>query len=559
MSVSTPTQPSTTADNEFGRIDCGTANRSELTPLRFLERSAEVFGDRVAVRYGARTATYTDLADEVQRLARVLRARIAPGERIAYLAPNLPEMLVAHFAVPLAGGVLVALNSRLAGPELVYILNHAGVTTLFFDAEFRHTVATIADEVAELTTTVEITDAEFGVVPGAVEASGIARLVSYPDFLALDPGGDPLPWTVDDENAVITINYTSGTTGKPKGVMYTHRGAYLNSFGETFHNQFTGHTRYLWTLPMFHCNGWCTPWAVTQASGTHLCLRAVRADAVWDAIDDLGATHMCGAPTVCTTIAGSPRAHQLDRPLRITTAGAPPSPTVIGALEALGITAVHVYGLTEVYGPYTICEYQDAWDHLAPAERAAKLSRQGVGMVQAEQARVVRQGTVPLVDVPADANTMGEIVLRGNNVMAGYFRDPDATRQAFDGGWFHTGDLGVMHPDGYIQLRDRAKDIIISGGENISTIEVEQALVSHDSVLDVAVIGIPDEKWGERPRAYVLLKEGQTLTGDELIEHARRLLAGYKVPRDIVFADELPRTSTGKVLKFELRKQAAGS
>ncbi|MGW0036286.1 AMP-binding protein [Gordonia sp. NPDC003376] len=551
--------PTTDLDAEFGRIDCGGSNRSEMTPLRFLERSASVFPDRAAVIYGQRTASYAELADEVQRLARVLKSRITPGERIAYLAPNIPEMLVAHYAVPLAGGVLVALNSRLAGPELVYILNHAGVTTLFFDAEFRHTVASIADQVPEMATTVEITDPEFGPTQGAVEASGITGLVAYPDFVALadDLDPTPIPWTVDDENTVITINYTSGTTGKPKGVMYTHRGAYLNSFGEAFHNGFTGHSRYLWTLPMFHCNGWCTPWAVTHASATHLCLRAVRADAIWDAIDNLGVTHMCGAPTVCTTIAGSPLAHRLDRQLRITTAGAPPSPTVIGQLEALGVTVVHVYGLTEVYGPYTICEYQDAWDDLEPAERAAKLSRQGVGMVQAEDARVVVQGKLPLVDVPADGETMGEIVLRGNNVMAGYFKDPDATREAFAGGWFHTGDLGVMHPDGYIQLRDRAKDIIISGGENISTIEVEQALVSHDAVLDVAVIGVPDEKWGERPRAYVLLNPGATLTTDELVDYARKLLAGYKVPRDIVFADDLPRTSTGKVLKFELRKDAA--
>ncbi|WP_425476100.1 AMP-binding protein [Gordonia oleivorans] len=562
MSVPDVTAPPTTdLDAEFGRIDSGTANRSEMTPLRFLERSAQVFPDRTAVIYGQRSATYGEFADEVARLARILADRIEPGERIAYLTPNVPEMLVAHYAVPLAGGVLVALNSRLAGPELVYILNHAGVTTLFFDAEFRHTVSLIVDQVPELTTTVEIVDTEFGTVPGDVAASGIPGLESYPDFLTraddLDP--TPIPWTVDDENTVITINYTSGTTGKPKGVMYTHRGAYLNSFGETFHNEFTGHSRYLWTLPMFHCNGWCTPWAVTQASATHVCLRAVRADAVWDAIDDLGVTHMCGAPTVCTTIAGSPRAHRLDRPLHITTAGAPPSPTVIGQLEALGITVVHVYGLTEVYGPYTICEYQDAWDDLAPAERATKLSRQGVGMVQAEDARVVAQGTLPLTDVPADGETMGEIVLRGNNVMAGYFKDPDATREAFAGGWFHTGDLGVMHPDGYIQLRDRAKDIIISGGENISTIEVEQVLVSHDAVLDVAVVGVPDEKWGERPRAYVLLKPGATLATDDLIAYAKTLLAGYKVPRDIVIADDLPRTSTGKVLKFELRKDASGS
>ncbi|MDL9936100.1 AMP-binding protein [Gordonia sp. ABSL1-1] len=531
-----------------------------MSPLRFLDRASTVFGDRDAIIYGKRRYSYAEFADETQRLARVLKSRIADGDRVAFLAPNLPELLIAHYAVPLAGGVLVALNSRLAGPELSYILNHSESTVLFADAEFRSTVADIVADVPALRDVIEITDPEFGPGPGEAPAV-IDGLHAYADYLAfadtLDP--TPLPWTVDDENRVITINYTSGTTGKPKGVMYTHRGAYLNSFGETFHNQFTGASRYLWTLPMFHCNGWCTPWAVTHASATHICLRAVRADAIWSAIDELGATHMCGAPTVCTTIAGAPAAHRLDRPLHITTAGAPPSPTVIGQLSALGVTVVHVYGLTEVYGPYTICEYQSAWDELSPTERAAKLSRQGVGMVQAENARVVdrdRAEAGELVDVVPDGEAMGEIVLRGNNVMAGYFKDPDATREAFAGGWFHTGDLGVMHPDGYIQLKDRAKDIIISGGENISTVEVEQALVSHDAVLDVAVIGVPDEKWGERPRAYVLLQSGQSLTADELIAHARKLLAGYKVPRDIVFAEDLPRTPTGKVLKFELRQQA---
>lgn len=532
-------------------------NRSEMTPLRFLERSAKVFGDRTAIVYGGRTYSYAEFADETQRLAQVIAARIAPGDRVAYLAPNIPEMLIAHFAVPLAGGVLVALNSRLAGPELSYILNHSESTILVADAEFHDTVAAIVDDVPALTEVVEITDPEFGSPAGD---SAIRGLVSYADFLARADGIDAeRPWTVDDENRVIALNYTSGTTGKPKGVMYTHRGAYLNSFGETFHNQFTGATQYLWTLPMFHCNGWCTPWAVTQAAGTHICLRAVRADAIWHAIDELGVTHMCGAPTVCTTIAGAPQAHSLDRPLRITTAGAPPSPTIIGQLSALGVSVVHVYGLTEVYGPYTICEYQDAWDDLSAADRAVKLSRQGVAMVQAEDVRVVDREAPGLVDVQADGETLGEILLRGNNVMAGYFKDPDATDEAFAGGWFHTGDLGVMHPDGYIQLKDRAKDIIISGGENISTVEVEQALVSHDAVLDVAVIGVPDEKWGERPRAYVLVQQGSTLTVDELIAHARKLLAGYKVPRDIVFAEDLPRTPTGKVLKFELRQDAAAS
>ncbi|WP_198420248.1 acyl--CoA ligase family protein [Rhodococcus sp. R1101] len=523
-----------------------------MSPLRFLERSAAVFPDRTAIIHGDRTYTYAAFADETQRLARVLRSRIEPGDKVAYLTPNVPEMLIAHFAVPLAGGVLVALNSRLAGPELEYILDHSETKLLFVDSELLGSVASVRDNVPGVAEIIEVPDST---VPVPDVPAGVAT-ARYDEFLAQADSLDatPLPWSVDDELGVITLNYTSGTTGKPKGVMYTHRGAYLNSLGETFHNSFDGQSKYLWTLPMFHCNGWCTPWAVTAAAGTHICLRAVRADAIWDAIDTLGVTNLCGAPAVCSTIANADQAHPLDRPLRITTAGAPPSPTVIAQLEQIGITVVHVYGLTEVYGPYTICEYQDNWDGKPADERAALLSRQGVGMLQAETARVVDED---MNDVPADGETMGEIVLRGNNVMLGYYKDPDATEEAFRGGWFHTGDLGVMYPDGYIQLKDRAKDIIISGGENISTVEVEQAIVSHPAVLDVAVVGVPDEKWGERPKAFVILKKDESLTADELIEYTRTLLAGYKVPRDIVFPLELPRTSTGKILKFELRSAEA--
>ena len=530
----------------------GAANYSQMSPLRFLERSAAVFPDRTAIIHGDRTYTYAEFADEAQRLARVLRSRIEPGDKIAYLTPNVPEMLIAHFAVPLAGGVLVALNSRLAGPELEYILDHSETKLLFVDSELLGSVENVRDNVPSVAEIIEVPDST---VPAPDVPAGVAT-ARYDEFLAQADSLDatPLPWSVDDELGVITLNYTSGTTGKPKGVMYTHRGAYLNSLGETFHNSFDGQSKYLWTLPMFHCNGWCTPWAVTAAAGTHICLRAVRADAIWDAIDNLGVTNLCGAPAVCSTIANAEQAHPLDRPLRITTAGAPPSPTVIAQLEKIGITVVHVYGLTEVYGPYTICEYQDSWDDKPADERAALLSRQGVGMLQAETARVVDED---MNDVPADGETMGEIVLRGNNVMLGYYKDPDATEEAFRGGWFHTGDLGVMYPDGYIQLKDRAKDIIISGGENISTVEVEQAIVSHPAVLDVAVVGVPDEKWGERPKAFVILKKGESVTAEEIIDYTRTLLAGYKVPRDIVFPLELPRTSTGKILKFELRSAEA--
>jgi fatty-acyl-CoA synthase len=301
---------------------------------------------------------------------------------------------------------------------------------------------------------------------------------------------------------------------------------------------------------MFHCNGWCTPWAVTAAGATHVALRAVRADTIWQAVDGLGVTNLCGAPTVCSTIADAPQAHVLDRPMRITTAGAPPSPTVIEQLDRLGVTVVHVYGLTEVYGPFTICEYKREWDDLPPAERARKLSRQGVGMLQAESARVVDDD---MVDVLPDGRTIGEIVLRGNNVMAGYFKDPAATEQAFRGGWFHSGDLGVMHPDGYIELKDRAKDIIISGGENISTIEVENAVLSHPAVAEAAVIGMPSTKWGERPRAFVVVRPGASVTSADVLDHVRGLIARYKVPDEVVFVDALPRTATGKIRKNELR------
>jgi fatty-acyl-CoA synthase len=528
-----------------------TANDSPLTPLRFLQRSAEVYPAKDAIVYGARRYSYAEFADTAQRFARALQGRIEPGDRVVFLAPNVPEMLIAHFAVPLAGGVLVALNSRLAKAEIDYILNHSEAKLLFVDAELVATVGNSFQAAPALAGVVEIADPEFGLASSGLEFGQ----ESFASFLAAGADGDALPWTVADERTVITINYTSGTTGKPKGVMYTHRGAYLNSFGEIFHNHFTSDSVYLWTLPMFHCNGWCTPWAVTGAGATHVALRAVRADAIWSAVDDLGVTNLCGAPTVCSTIADAPQAHGLDRPLRITTAGAPPSPTIIETLDGLGVPVVHVYGLTEVYGPFTICEYKREWDELAPAERARKLSRQGVGMLQAESARVVDDN---MVDVVPDGHHIGEIVLRGNNVMAGYFKDDAATEEAFRGGWFHSGDLGVMHPDGYIELKDRAKDIIISGGENISTIEVENAVLSHPAVAEAAVIGSPSVKWGERPRAFVVVRPDVEVTTAEILDHVRGLIARYKVPDEVVFVDQLPRTATGKIRKNELRATEPG-
>ena len=535
--------------------DIQPANDTHLSPLRFLQRSAEVFGRKTAIIHGDRSYSYQDFANEAQRLAKAIRNRIEPGDRVAFLCPNVPELLIAHFAVPLAGGVLVALNTRLSPREIHYILEHSESKLVFVDSEFLGSLAGLQAQLPELAEVVEVSDST--VAPAqpvaATSDAGTIATTGYEQFLASAPESLDLPWGVIDERTPITLNYTSGTTGRPKGVLYSHRGAYLNALGETFHNGFTGDTRYLWTLPMFHCNGWCTPWAVTAAAGTHVCLRGVRADAVWDAVDNQGITNLCGAPTVCSIIAEADQAHPLESPLRLTTAGAPPSPTIIGKLEALGITVVHVYGLTEVYGPNTICEHQPEWDSLPAAERAEKISRQGVGMLQADSARVVDPD---MNDVPADGNSIGEIVLRGNNVMLGYYKDEEATAEAFHGGWFHTGDLGVMHPDGYIQLKDRAKDIIISGGENISTIEVEQAIVSHPEVLDAAVVGVPHEKWGERPMAFVIRSSTASVNDARLRDHLRERLAGFKLPDRILFTDELPRTSTGKVMKADLRASA---
>ena len=523
--------------------------QNPLTPLRFLERAAAVHPDRVAIIDGPRTITYAAMAAHVSRLAEGLRwGGLLPGDRVAYLATNSAEMLIAHFAVPLAGGVLVTINTRLSPEEVAAIVAHSGAVFLIGEADL---LIPALQQLGTVETLREIMTlpAETG------EAVELAATIGYDDLLA---GGNetPIAYTVADEDDPISINYTSGTTGEPKGVVYTHRGAYLNSMGQIIHQGFVDGSSYLWTLPMFHCNGWCTTWALTAVAGTHVCLRATRADDIWRLIDRAGVTHMAGAPTVLSMMRESTLVHPLRQQLTVTTAGAPPSPSIITSFADLNVNVVHVYGLTETYGPYTVCEPQVAWRALPIAERSRLMARQGVGMVTADDARVVSTygKSEQLVDVPADGVTMGEIVMRGNTVMKEYFRDPEATEKAFRGGWFHSGDLGVRHPDGYVQLMDRAKDIVISGGENISTVEVEHALMSHPAVADAAVVAIPDERWGERPKAFVVLANGFNATESELITHVKDHIAKFKAPKAIAFVLELPRTATGKVRKHELRE-----
>ena len=523
-------------------------SNTALSPLSFLERSARVWPGKTAVVYGARRLTYSELAAEAQRVARALRASgVGPGDRVAYLMPNLPEMLIAHYAVPLAGAVLVAVNTRLTAEEVAYIFSHSGAKLVIADAALLATAAAAAKDMEAVTELVVAEDTEIG--PADLDWSGEPRLVSYSQFLARGIG-EPLSWSVSDELAPIAINYTSGTTGRPRGVVYTHRGAYLNCFGEIIHSRHDENSVYLWTLPMFHCNGWCTPWSLTAIGGTHVCLREVRGDAIWQQLREHGVTHLNAAPTVVSAVLNAPEAGPLTRPVLITTAGAPPSPTTIAHMERMGFQIVHVYGLTETYGPISVCQSQPQWTGLSPEERSVLQARQGVSMIQAEGLRVVDEA---MADVPADGSTMGEILMRGNNVMAGYYLDPQATAAAFRGGWFHSGDLGVMHPDGYIELRDRIKDIVISGGENISTVEVEQALMSHPAVLEAAVIGVPDDKWGEHPKAFVVFRAAHSATQEELIAHVRTKIARYKAPREIDITLQLPKTSTGKIQKFVLR------
>jgi fatty-acyl-CoA synthase len=520
-----------------------TVYRTELTPLSFLERSSIVWPGKTAISYRESEMTYAEMAAHATRLGHALRASgIADGDRVAYLCPNTPEMLIAHFAVPLVSGVLVAINTRLSAGEVRTILDHSGAKLLVGDTELLGNLSSVVEELAAVTEIISID--EEGIDPGFTTTS-------YDGLLARG-NDDALPWTVDDEERTISINYTSGTTGQPKGVMYTHRGAYLNALGEIIHSKHSLDSVYLWTLPMFHCNGWCTTWTVTAIGGTHVCLRHVDPAQIWSLIDDRGITHFNAAPTVLIGLVNDPQAHPFPQPVTITTAGAPPSPTIIEAMEGLGASIVHVYGLTETYGPHTVCELQPGIEEMNVADRASFLSRQGVSYIIADPTRVVDD---EMNDVPKDSETLGEVVMHGNNVMKGYFANPETTDEAFRGGEFHSGDVAVWHPDNYIDLRDRSKDIVISGGENISTIEVERAIASHPAVLECAVVAVPHESWGERPKAFVVLKDGHIATEAELIEHVRGQLAHFKAPDTVDIIAVLPKTSTGKIQKYVLREK----
>ncbi|MBF0392017.1 MAG: acyl-CoA synthetase [Alphaproteobacteria bacterium] len=524
------------------------ANHVALSPLGFLERAAAVFPDRVSVIHGALRFTWSESYARCRRLASALSRRgIGAGDTVAVMAPNIPALFEAHFGVPMAGAVLNALNTRLDAEALAFILDHGEAKALITDREYSDVIGPALARLGREILVIDIDDSE---------ARG-GRLLGAIEYEALLAEGDPdFDWRgPDDEWTAIALNYTSGTTGNPKGVVYHHRGAYLNALGNVLTWAMPRHPVYLWTLPMFHCNGWCFPWTVTALAGTHVCLRRVEAGRIYAALADHGVTHLCGAPIVLGMIIGAREDERRPLPgaVEIMTAAAPPPPAVLAGIERQGFRVTHVYGLTEVYGPATVCEWHDAWNALDDDSRAERKSRQGVRYLVQEGLMVANP--LSLEPVPADGQTMGEVFFRGNITMKGYLKNPIATAEAFAGGWFHTGDLGVVHPDGYIQLKDRSKDIIISGGENISTIEVESVIYRHPAVQEAAVVARPDEKWGETPCAFVTLRPGASATEDEIIAFCRERLARFKCPRAVVFG-ELPKTSTGKIQKFALRAQA---
>ena len=530
-------------------LDKNPANFQPLTPLTFLERSAAVFPDRTAIIHGSLRRSYREFYARARRLASALSKRgIGRGDTVAVMMANTPAMLECHYGVPMTGAVLNTLNTRLDAAIIAFSLDHGEAKVLITDREFSKTVKAGLAEAKAKPLVIDYDDPEFA---GAGERLGE---IEYEDFIA---GGDPgFVWAMpDDEWDAISLNYTSGTTGDPKGVVYHHRGACLLALGNVVTCGMGKHPVYLWTLPMFHCNGWCFPWSISIVAGTHVCLRYVRADAMYDALSRHKVTHLCGAPIVMSLLLNAPdvEKRQLAHEVQFFTAAAPPPEAVLREMKEAGFNVTHLYGLTESYGPAVINDWHEEWNALEGAEYGAKKARQGVRYVTLEALDVMDPETV--TPVPADGESMGEVMFRGNVVMKGYLKNPKSSAEAFAGGWFHSGDLGVKHPDGYIQLKDRSKDIIISGGENISSIEVEDALYKHPAVQAAAVVAKPDDKWGETPCAFVELKPSEMVSAEELIGWCRQKLAGYKIPRHIVFT-ELPKTSTGKVQKFKLREMA---
>ncbi|MEC7396164.1 MAG: acyl-CoA synthetase [Pseudomonadota bacterium] len=533
-------------------LDRNAANYQPLSPVNFLVRAAAVYPKKTAVIHGDTSFTYAEFYTRSRRLASALAMRgIGRGDTVSIMAPNVPPLLEAHYAVPMLGAVLNALNIRLDASAIAFMLDHGEAKVILTDRMFSGVIKEALEIARNTPLVIDIND--------PLDQSG--ELLGEMDYETFLQEGDPeFTWTPpEDEWQALSLNYTSGTTGDPKGVVYHHRGAFLNALGNTISFELSPQTVYLWTLPMFHCNGWTYTWAVTAACGTHVCLRAVDPALIFPMIEEHKVTHMCGAPIVLTMLIHAPRKTQRSfdhGPIEIATGGAAPPSAVIEGMEKMGFRVTHLYGMTDSYGPSTLCAWQSDWDDLEGDARAAVMARQGVNYVTLEDQTVMDSETMQ--PVPADGETIGQLMLRGNTVMRGYLKNPKTTKETLSGGWLHTGDLAVMHEDGYIEIKDRAKDIIISGGENISSLEIEEVLYKHPKIMEAAVVARPDEKWGETPCAFVTPIDGETdLNEAEVTSYCRENMAHFKCPKTIIFS-ELPKTSTGKIQKFVLRERARG-